>query len=90
RDIVLTIGNNYETPKEFQIVIDCTDYQGTGCAKLDIRGEEKIIVPANQLGKTSISINTLSDIEIGTYELFIYARQNDKTYGKEQLFMQVK
>jgi hypothetical protein len=90
RDIVLTIGNNYEAAKEFQIVIDCTDYQGTGCAKLDIRGEEKITVPPKQLGKTSISINTLSDTEKGTYELFVYARQNDKTHGKEQLFVQVK
>ncbi len=89
-DIVLTIGNNYETAKEFEIIIDCTDYQGTGCAKLDIRGEVKLTIPPKQLGKTTISINTLSDIEKGTYELFVYARQNDKTHGKEQLFVQVK
>ncbi|MBD3259536.1 hypothetical protein GF371_02785 [Candidatus Woesearchaeota archaeon] len=90
RDITLTVGNNYETAKEFELIIDCTDYQGTGCAKLDIRGEDKLTVPAEQLKNTQISINTLSDIEKGTYELLVYARQNNKTHGKEQLFIQIK
>ena len=90
RDIVLTIGNNYETAKDFEIIIDCVDYQGTGCAKMDIKSQIKFTVPPKSIEKTPISINTLSDIEKGNYELFFYVRQNSKTYGKEQLFVQIK
>jgi uncharacterized membrane protein len=90
KDITLTIENKYEEQKEYSIILDCTDYQGTGCSKLIASSQVKFIVPAKQKASTPITLRALSDIQKGTYELFISVRQNDKTYGNEQLFVQVK
>ncbi|MBW2987819.1 hypothetical protein KY336_04680 [Candidatus Woesearchaeota archaeon] len=90
KDVLLSIENKYEEQKEYSIVLDCTDYQGTGCTKLVASTQVKFIVPAKQKASTPITLRALSDIQEGTYELYVSVRQDDKTYGKEQLFIQVK
>lgn len=90
KDILLSIENKYEEQKEYSIMLDCTDYQATGCTKLVVSSQVKFTVPAKQKASTPITLRALSDIQEGTYELFVSVRQDDKTYGREQLFVQVK